>query len=74
MVGFVKGSTAWKQCMVGMLANDIRRIHEEAPETDEFLKELVRDLGRILDFYMSDDKPVKPMEEAMTKAVFGEEQ
>lgn len=74
MAGFVKGSVTWKQRMVGMLVKDIRKIHEEAPETDEILNGLVKDLGRVLDFYMLDDKQEKPMAEAIAKSVFEKEQ
>lgn len=75
MAGLVKGSTAWKQRMVGMMHNDILRLHEMYPNDnvhEEALKELTKDLGRFIDFYLNEDKPVRPMADVMIERIFEE--
>ena len=75
MAGFKKGSLAWKQRMVGMIANDIQRLHEMYPEDEvhkETLKETVRDLGKVIDYYFSDDKQERPIADVMCERIFGE--
>ena len=75
MVGFEKGSLAWKQITVGMIANDIMRLHEMYPEDEvhkETLKETARDLGKIIDYYFSDDKQERPFADVVCECVFGE--
>lgn len=75
MVGFEKGSLAWQQRMVGMIANDIMRLHEMYPEDEvhkETLKETARDLGKVIDYYFSDDKQERPIADVMCERIFGE--
>lgn len=76
MVGFKKGSLAWKQRMMGMIANDIKRLHEMYPEDEiheDALKELARDLGKIVDYYFVGAKTDRPFATVVCEQIFEEE-
>lgn len=71
----MKGSKAWQQRMIGQLANDIERLHEMYPNDEdhaETLKELTRDLGRVIDFYFYADQVKVPIADIMVKRIFEE--
>ena len=75
MSGVVKGSKAWQQRMIGQLANDIERLHEMYPndeDHEETLKELTRDLGRVIDFYFYADQVKVSIANIMVERIFEE--
>lgn len=71
----MKGSKAWQQRMIGQLANDIERLYEMYPNDEdhtETLKELTRDLGRVIDFCFYADQVKIPIADIMVKRIFEE--
>lgn len=39
----------WTQITIGRITDDIRKIHENHPDADEDLKNLMKDVGRYID-------------------------
>ena len=71
MADYTKGSFGWMQRMIGTFHNKARRIHENSPENDESLREMIRVFGDICDQCLVSG-PVKPLREVMTEKIFGE--
>lgn len=71
MAGYVKGSPAWMQRMIGMFHIEAQKIHENSPENDESLKKMIRAFGEISDQCLASE-PAKPLREVMTEKIFGE--
>lgn len=72
MAGYVKGTKGWHQKMIGLMVNDIRKIHENHPELDEDLKKLTKDLGRYIEVVLpATDESEKSLSDVMIKKIFG---
>lgn len=52
MAGYLKGSKAHKQVMIGMISKDLRALHDKAPEAHEEIVRLSRDISHIVNVYM----------------------
>lgn len=74
MVGVKRGSKAWAQMLVGRFTNAAKRIHENSPQCDDDLKEMIKQFGKAYDG-MSNPKtePIRPLADVIINRVFGEE-
>lgn len=57
------------QRLIGCIVNDMRDIHENHPEADEYLKKLVNDFGDYYDF--AEGESDLPMKKVISDKVFG---
>ena len=52
MAGYVRGSKAHKQVMVGMISKDLQALHAKAPQAHDEIVRLSRDISHIINVYM----------------------
>ena len=57
----IKGTKQWNQFMVGRITNDLKDLHDKAPDASPEISKLIDDIGKIMDQYMfkNIEQPVK---------------
>ena len=52
MAGFVRGSEAWKQKMIGTICEDLRDLHAKCPEAHDEIVKLSKHITHIVNVSM----------------------
>lgn len=52
MAGYVRGSKAHIQLMIGMISKDLQALHAKAPEAHDEIVKLSKDVSHIINVYM----------------------
>lgn len=52
MAGYVRGSKAWNQKMIGMISKDLQAVYTKAPEAHDEIVKLSRDVSHIINVCM----------------------
>lgn len=68
-----KREIRFTQMTIGVIVNELHKIHEASPENDESVKKIIHAFGRFYDHHRLTTSEYTPLERVITKKVFGEE-
>lgn len=74
MVGVKRGSKVWAWMLVGRFTDAAKRIHENSPQCDDDLKEMIKQFGKAYDGMSSPKtEPICSLADVVIDRVFGDE-